>query len=1046
EPGIGKSRLAEELAAEARARGGRVLWGRCWEAGGAPPYWPWVQSLRGLLREGDPEALRTHVGSGAPYLAQMLPDVDELFPDLPAPPGGGPEADRFRLFDATATFLRRAGADKPIMLVLDDLHAADESSLLLLRFVARELTGAHVLIVGTFRDTELLPDSPMAAALAELAREQATRQVSLSGLSEAQVTALIETTAGTSAVRQDLVRAIFAETEGNPLFVEEVVRLLASEGRLEKPGDDIGWRLAIPHGVREAIGRRLRRLSDECNRSLGVASVVGREFDLEVLAAVTERTVDDVLDLLDEAVKARLLTEVPTSAGRLRFAHGLIRETLYDSMRVTRRVHLHRRVGETLERLHRDDLEPHLPELAHHFFQSAGGQMSRAAEYARRAGDRASRLLAFEEAVRLYRMALRALDEQRPVDEAVRCELLLALGDALARAGEADGAKSVFLEAANVAMQRGMPEPLARAALGYGGRFVWEVGRGDPHLRRLLEEALSALGEDESALRARVMARLAAGPLRDDVNREARDDLSRRAVEMGRRGGDPGTLAYVLDGRYAAVWWPENLEERLALSAELVEAAARAGDREREFQGHHYLCLALLESGDTPAVHREVEAKARLGEEIRQPAQRWYLVSVRAALAVFSGRFDEGERLIEEMFELGDRAQGPMARAYEIGQLYALRRLQGRLAEVEPTLESLAGEYPTYLVLRCELAQARIELGRESRAREVLDDLARDDFGVLPRNDEWLFGTCLLAEVVAALGDASRAQILYDLLLPYGPRNAVSAPDAYTGSVSRNLGTLAVALSRPEVGAVHFEDALAMNERMGARPWVALTRYEYGRMLLSSDSDPARASEQLEMALETARQLGMATLEDRSSRLLEHAGGPSTRGRRMTRTFMFTDIVRSTALVEAIGDEAWQDLARWHDATLRSLFAAHGGEEIDHAGDGFFVAFAEPRHSIDCAVAIHLTLVNHRRTHGFAPRVRIGLHTAEAMKVGAGYRGSGVHLAARVGALAEGDEIVASGATAELAEGYDVSNRRLASVKGFAQPVEVVTIDWRTPS
>lgn len=1043
EPGIGKSRLADEVAAEGRARGARALWGRCWEAGGAPAYWPWVQCLRSYLREADPQAIRRHIGMGAPYLIHLLPEIHELAPDVPAPQVGDPEGARFRLFDAAATFLRNAAADQPLVLVLDDLHAADEPSLLLLRFAAREIGDTQLLILATFRDTELGPDSPLSAALAQLAREAATRQLLLGGLTEPRVARLIEATTG-EPPPDSLVRAIHAETEGNPLFVGEILRLLATEGLLHAAPDDPSWQLAIPQGVREAIARRLRHLSEGSNRTLGLAAVVGREFDLDLIAALSERSADDVLELFDEASAARVVTDVPGSPGRLRFAHALIRETLYQALPTTRRVRLHRQVGETLERFHRDDPEPHLAELAHHFFQAAhAGLASRAVEYARRAGDRASGLLAYEEAARLYRMALGALQSDRSVDEAARCDLLLLLGDALARAGDAERAKEVFLEAAAVARRKGLASSLARAALGYGGRFVWEAARGDPHLRQLLEDALAALGDEESALRARVMVRLAAGPMRDDVAREARAELSRRSVEMAQRVDDPPTLAYVLDGRYAAVWWPDNLDDRLSLSAELVAAAGRAGDRERQLQGHHYRCLALLEVGDMHGLHRELQAKARLAEELRQPAQWWYLISVQSTLAIFTGRFEEAERLIDEVFELGERAQGPMARAYEITHLYLLRRLQGRLEEVEPTIQSLSREYSTYPVLRCELAQVRMELGQTDLAKRELLELARDDFAVLPKNDEWLFGMSLLAEVAAALGDVTRAAALYDTLHPYATRNAVSAPDGCSGSISRNLGVLASALGRPEPAAHHFEDALAVNERAGARPWVAQTQYEYAGMLLADGSDLARANELLLEALETARELGMTALEGRASRLLEEAGGIPTRGRRIARTFMFTDIVRSTALVEAMGDEAWEDVSRWHDATLRSLFNDHGGEEVDHAGDGFFVVFAGPPQAIKCAIAIQRALAEHRSVHGFAPRVRIGLHAAEATRVGSVYRGRGVHEAARIGALAEGDEIVATRRTAQAVDGVELSRPRSASIKGISEPVEVVTIQWR---
>src|SRR5215470_9113036 len=276
DPGIGKSRLAYEAAARARDRGFKVAWGRCWEAGGAPVYWPWVQALRACVRGLGSEDLRSYLGAGAPFVAQIVAEVAEMLPDVGPLPPAGAEAARFRLFDAVATFLRNAGAGQPLMLVLDDLHAADAPSVLLLRFVARELGDARVLVLGAYRPIELDRGHPLAVALAELSREPAARHLQLSGLTEADVGHLIQQTAGVMP-GEGVVAAVHRHTEGNPLFVGEVVR------RLERTSDPAGLRLVIPEGIREVIGRRVARLPEECARMLGLASVFGRDFSLRPL-------------------------------------------------------------------------------------------------------------------------------------------------------------------------------------------------------------------------------------------------------------------------------------------------------------------------------------------------------------------------------------------------------------------------------------------------------------------------------------------------------------------------------------------------------------------------------------------------------------------------------------------------------------------------------------------------------------------------------------------------------------------------------------------
>src|SRR5918999_1712987 len=506
EPGIGKSRLAEELVAQATARGARVLIGRCWEAGGAPAYWPWVQSLRGYVREAAPDALRAQLGAGAADLAQIMPELRERFPDLPEPAALESEAARFRLFDAAAEFLRRASASRPIVLVLDDLHAADAPSLLLLRFLARELGSSRLLLLGAYRDVDPIPGQPLTEMLGEVAREPVTGRLPLGGLSERDVAQYVELTASEIA-SSELAAGLHAETEGNPLFVGEIVRLLAVEGA--SAGSTAEVRLAIPQSVRDVIARRLSHLSEECHRVLVLASVIGREFAVDALARVGGVPEGELLDVLDEAMVARVVSELPARTARLRFAHVLIRDTLYEGLASARRVRLHRLVVDELEVLYGDDPGPHLAELAYHSL--AGSELDKGVRYARRAGDRALALLAYEESARLYRMALDALDRPDGRDEKARCELLLSLGEAEARAGNSPAAKGAFLDAARTARHLRLPRELARAAAGYGGPIVWARGGGDTRLVPLLEEGLGALGEEDVELRARLLARLAGG-------------------------------------------------------------------------------------------------------------------------------------------------------------------------------------------------------------------------------------------------------------------------------------------------------------------------------------------------------------------------------------------------------------------------------------------------------------------------------------------------------------------------------------------------------
>src|SRR4051812_12321118 len=422
EPGIGKSRLADELTREARTRGAMVLSGRCWEAGGAPAYWPWVQSLRAYVREAAPDMLRTELGSGAIELAQMLPELREIFPELAEPTSVDSDGARFRLFDATAEFLRHASASRPIALVLDDLHAADTPSLVLLQFLARELESSHLFVLGALRDVDPVPGQPLTEMLVDVARAPTTHCISLGGLSAAEVIEYVERTAPAIA-SAELAAALYEGTEGNPLFVGETVRLLSLEGM--KPVSAVDLRLAIPQNVRHVIARRLTHLSPQCNRMLIVAAVLGREFAVDALAGVGKLSASELQDELDEARAARLVSDLPCGPGRMRFSHVLIRDTLYDGLTAERRTGLHRRAAEVLEDLYSDSLAGHQEEtpervlaLARHWFQA--GVPERAISCYRRGAELALRVFANYEAAEALTRALdllRQMPESRRRDE-----------------------------------------------------------------------------------------------------------------------------------------------------------------------------------------------------------------------------------------------------------------------------------------------------------------------------------------------------------------------------------------------------------------------------------------------------------------------------------------------------------------------------------------------------------------------------------------------------------------------------------------------------
>jgi tetratricopeptide (TPR) repeat protein len=802
----------------------------------------------------------------------LLPEIREILGDIPAPPNLDPDAARFRLFDSVMNYLRSTAAANPLMVLLDDLQVADAPSLLLLRFVAAALGDDPMLILGTYRDTELGPERSLSPLLINLAREPAVRRLSLGGLGEADVSRFIEVTTGFSPP-ESLVQAVHQQTAGNPLFLQEVTRLFEDTGRLELDWNEPGARVVIPATVRGVIAQRLRPLSTESRNVISLASILGRDFSLDALTQLVGRPLHEVLESLEEPLTARVITDVPGTNNRLRFSHVVIRESLYDDIPRARRIELHRRAGQGLEELYGLNLEPHLAELAHHFFEgSAGGRVDKAGEYARRAAGRAMSLLAYEEAVRLYRMALRSLESAHASDPVERCDLLLEFGDAQARAGDEVGRKEAFLHAAELSKSLGLRNHLARAALGYGGRLVWVRAGDDPRVIQLLEDGLAADGELDGALSARMLARLA-GALRDASSPEPRESLGRRAVELARQLDDPAALAYTLEGLFAALWRPDNPRERLAISDEMVAIGEQTMDLERLMAGHQNRALVFLELGDVPSVRREHAAVERVAAELRQPAHNWLPVGTSAQLALLEGRFEDAESLISAARRLRDRTNRSDAIEGYAVQMFQLRREQGRLEEIEDPLAQASRELTWYPIIRCALAALHVDLDREALARAEFDRLAAEDFAGVPFDNKWMFSLSLLSEVACYLRH-SAARSLYERMLPFAELCAVAGGDVCAGSVSRYLGLLAAAMARTDVAIRHFDAALRDNERMRARPSVAHTQFHLALTLTArgGEGDGNRAADLLMAASTTCNQLGMTGLYGRVAAALAGLG------------------------------------------------------------------------------------------------------------------------------------------------------------------------------
>jgi hypothetical protein len=548
----------------------------------------------------------------------------------------------------------------------------------------------------------------------------------------------------------------------------------------------------------------------------------------------------------------------------------LVREVLYDELSPNHRMRLHRAVSEALEAIRGPERDRHLAELAHHcFLAGPAGSDGRAVDYAARAAERAVAELAYEEAARLYAMAVKAHELRPGADALVRCELLLGLAAAQASINDMISAKDTFVRAADVARSAGMSEQLARAALGYGGSLV-PLPADDARIVPLLEEALVAVGENGGALRARLLARLAGAG--------RRPSLSLEAVNLARRLDDPATLAWALQARLVFVWGPDNLDEVIALCEELIAAAERAGDLEQALNGHATRVTLLATLGRTAAARDELAVATRLAHELRLPSAHWHVAVHETELAMLGGRFAEAHELIERAQQFGESSSSSEVTTTAVVQRFPLLLEQRRLEELRPALTAIAAANPSDGVYRCLLARLEYEAGDHSAAQAMLEVVARDDWATIRRKIESLLAMALLAETAALLADREHASQLYDVLAPYASYVAWAGHFFAMGAMSRYVGLLAATLCRLDEAARRLEDAAATNAAIGARPWVAHAKADHARVLLTRQApgDREYAGDLLREALAIHEQLGMTASARRVAALLAESPAPHT--------------------------------------------------------------------------------------------------------------------------------------------------------------------------
>ena len=842
EPGIGKTRLASELATRAHEEGAIVLYGRCDEEALLVQQ-PFVEALRHYVSACPPHELAAQLGRGGGELRRVVPELADAVPDLPEPLHGDPEGARSRLYEAGCSLLCAASRNAPVVLVLDDLHWADRATLLLLKYVVRYPQEARLLVVGTYRETELTDDHPLCGTLAELRRERLAEHLPLAPLDADAVAQLVGVHAAGASPR--LRQEIYEGTEGNAFFVVEVTRHLAETGAIGAEGDRRQGLAArtrdVPEGVRAVVAQRLARLGPQISRLLATAAVIGRTFEFELLEGLSDLGVDELLDALDAAVRARLIEEIPNAIGRHVFAHALIRDTLYDDLTATRRALLHRRVGCALEQADGEERDPRFAELAHHFAQAgSSADIDKAIDYSVRAGEHARSQLAYEQTAVHYRRAVELATNASEQASARLCDLVISQGEAERQAGD-PAYRQTLLAAARMARELGEPDRLARAALANSRGYASSAEGIDRDRVAMLRTALAAYDESDSATRAALLALLALELVTDGDWRH-RDELTAQAIGMARRVGHPGTLASVLTQCGVARWRPQTVAD---IQADLLEAeklASQLGDAHREGLACYLGVHAATETGDLAEADRLVARTGDIAERLGQPFMLWYAAVARAKRCAISGPAEHAERLAFAAMELGQRTSQPDIMLWFLGQLLVARFLRGTMNDGEPSLPDLFTSAEPALPASAEVIPSRsmplligaaaslllAEVGQHEAARAHYD-LLMEELDELPQDYTGLPIAAFASVACTRLVDAAGAARLHALLKPHSSR-LVNTGSSWFGAVAHHLGNLAATMNRLDEADAHFDAAHRTYRTLDAKPWLARVRSDRARV------------------------------------------------------------------------------------------------------------------------------------------------------------------------------------------------------------------------
>jgi class 3 adenylate cyclase len=868
EPGLGKTTIVGHAARGWHEAGTTVAMGRCEEQVRAP-YRPFVEALAHLVASAPVELLHRHVNRHGASLLPLVPMLATRLDSVPDRINTDPETERYLLFSAVNDLLASLSEQAPVVLFLDDLHWADAGTTSLLRSLATATEPARLLILGTFRGDEVTGDHPMGQAVAAFRRTPSVTRAELSALSADDILDLLEqlTGPGDGEAATRLAGELVAETGGNAFFVTEVVRHLDETGQLTRLSAATTEGSPLPDSIREVLGERVARLGSAGDAVLGAAAVIGSEFNVPLLVAVTGFDEHKVLGILEDATTVALVREL-ADASRFRFTHALVQHAILANLGPNRAAGLHRQVAEVLETT--SEAGEQVAELAHHWLQATlRSDNARARDWARQAGDAALAALAPGDAVAYFRQALLLHDQLRDDDIPMRLDLLIGLGTAERQAGDPEH-RDTLLKAARIARRVGDDQRLAAAALANNIGTFSVFGGIDAERVEMLEAAVARSQVDDE--RALLLATLA-NELTYSGDYASRRQLVDDAIAAARASGDATLLLRVLNLVAFPLWVPDTLDERLAMTDESIALMEQVPDPLVRFWvgASHY--SSLVQAGRIAEADALLDQTVTLAERLAQPGLQWRARHRVATRQLLRGDPDTAEALAAEALELGTDAGERWATVYFRSQELCVHWMRGTMDELSARIK---GTTPRPWHATSPLCLIFAESGRDHEAQALLDRGAAAGFADAPRDPTLVGGLSMFAESAVVLGDLRAAELLHPLLLPYASQVGFDAVSTM-GLVDHYVGALAAMLGRHDEAVERLQRSSTFHESIGAPFFEARGRHQLAAALLARQSpgDVEAARDELRQAIVIAERYKYRMVHRRAAQLLATLGDDS---------------------------------------------------------------------------------------------------------------------------------------------------------------------------